>query len=126
MRMFSYSYGDVLHAFASGRMLNEDWFATGGEDGGLALWFAMKKKPAVLVPAAHGLNAAGTPRWISAIGCLKQSDLVVTGSNDGLLRLWRADVEERSMQQVSRTSCSWRVPSCTGPEAAHSYKSCGS
>lgn len=82
-------------------MLNEDWFTTGGEDGSLALWFAMKKKPAVLVPAAHGYSAAGVPRWISAIGCLKQSDLVVSGSNDGLIRLWRADVDARSLEQVS-------------------------
>lgn len=81
-------------------MLNEDWFTTGGEDGSLALWFAMKKKPAVLVPAAHGRSAAGTPRWITAIGSLKQSDLVVSGSNDGLARLWRADVAERSLRQV--------------------------
>lgn len=83
------------------RMLNEDWFTTGGEDGSLALWFAMKKKPAVLVPAAHGYSAVGIPRWISAIGCLKQSDLVVSGSNDGSVRLWRADVEARSLEQVS-------------------------
>lgn len=82
-------------------MLNEDWFTTGGEDGSLALWFAMKKKPAILVPAAHGYSAAGVPRWISAIGCLKQSDLVVSGSNDGAIRLWRADVEARSLEQVS-------------------------
>ena len=82
-------------------MLNEDWFTTGGEDGSLALWFAMKKKPAVLVPAAHGYSAAGVPRWISAVGCLKQSDLVVSGSNDGAIRLWRADVEARSLEQVS-------------------------
>ena len=81
-------------------MINEDWFSTGGEDGSLSLWFAMKKKPAVCVPAAHGYSAAGTPRWITAIGCLKQSDLVVSGSNDGAIRLWRADVEERSLQQV--------------------------
>ncbi|CAM9572875.1 unnamed protein product [Ectocarpus fasciculatus] len=83
------------------RMLNEDWFTTGGEDGSLALWFAMKKKPAVLVPAAHGYSAGGIPRWISAIGCLKQSDLVVSGSNDGSVRLWRADVEARSLEQVA-------------------------
>ncbi|CAN0551557.1 unnamed protein product, partial [Ectocarpus sp. 8 AP-2014] len=82
-------------------MLNEDWFTTGGEDGSLALWFAMKKKPAVLVPAAHGYSAVGIPRWISAIGCLKQSDLVVSGSNDGSVRLWRADVEARSLEQVA-------------------------
>ena len=81
-------------------MLNEDWFTTGGEDGSLALWFAMKKKPAVLVPAAHGYGAAGVPRWISSIGCLKQSDLVVSGSNDGAIRLWRADVDARSLEQV--------------------------
>lgn len=90
-------------------MLNEDWFTTGGEDGSLALWFAMKKKPAVLVPAAHGYSAAGVPRWISAIGCLKQSDLVVSGSNDGLIRFWRADVGARSLEQVSQLSC----PGCS-------------
>lgn len=82
-------------------MLNEDWFVTGGEDGSLSLWFAMKKKPTVVIPAAHGYSSAGTPRWISAISCMKQSDLVVSGSNDGLVRLWRADVEARSMEQVS-------------------------
>lgn len=83
------------------RMLNEDWFVTGGEDGSLSLWFAMKKKPTVVIPAAHGYSSAGTPRWISAISCMKQSDLVVSGSNDGLVRLWRADVEARSMEQVA-------------------------
>lgn len=81
-------------------MVNEDWFVTGGEAGDLALWFAMKKKPALLVPAAHGYTAAGTPRWITAITSMKQTDLVVSGSNDGLVRLWRADVEARSMDQV--------------------------
>lgn len=85
-------------------MINEDWLVTGGDDGNLALWFAMKKKPAVLVPAAHGRSSGGIPRWISSIGCLKQSDLVVSGSNDGLVRLWRSDIEERSLQQVSMVS----------------------
>ncbi len=95
-------------------MLNEDWFTTGGEDGSLALWFAMKKKPAVLVPAAHGYGAAGVPRWISAIGCLKQSDLVVSGSNDGAVRLWRADVDARSLEQVSHLPCPRLAPHLHG------------
>ncbi|CAM9182271.1 unnamed protein product [Ascophyllum nodosum] len=83
------------------RMMNEDWFVTGGDDGNLALWFAMKKKPATLVSAAHGQSSTGVPRWITSIGCLKQSDLVISGSNDGLVRLWRAGLEERSLQQVA-------------------------
>lgn len=82
--------------------MNEDWYVTGGEDGNLALWFAMKKKPATVISAAHGHGPSGMPRWISALGCLPQSDLVVSGSNDGALRLWEADVEDRSLKQVSR------------------------
>ena len=39
--------------------------------------------------------------WMSTVSCLKQSGLVVSGSSDGLVRLWRVDVEARSMEQVS-------------------------
>ncbi|CAM9188880.1 unnamed protein product [Discosporangium mesarthrocarpum] len=82
-------------------MLNDEWFVTGGEDGSLSLWFAMKKKPVVHIPQVHGCAPSGTPAWISAVCCKKQSDLVVSGSSDGLLRLWRANVQERSMEQAS-------------------------
>ncbi|CAM9108137.1 unnamed protein product [Choristocarpus tenellus] len=82
-------------------MLNDDWFVTGGEDGHLSLWFAMKKKPAAVALKAHGCGPSGAPRWISALCCLKQSDLVVSGSNDGFLRLWHANTEGRSLEQVS-------------------------
>lgn len=81
-------------------MVNEDWFVTGGEDGDLALWFALKKKPAVMVPAAHGRGSAGTARWLTALACLRQSDLILSGSSDGYVRLWCADTEKRSLQEV--------------------------
>lgn len=67
-------------------MLSEEAYVTGGEDGMLALWSVNKKKPTAIVPDAHG----GDRHWIASVAALKGSDLVVSGSDDGAIRLWQA------------------------------------
>lgn len=39
---------------------------------------------------AHGMDDEGiSPRWIVSIAALPYSDLIVTGSSDGKLKLWK-------------------------------------
>ncbi|XP_037090924.1 U3 small nucleolar RNA-interacting protein 2-like [Pollicipes pollicipes] len=72
------------------KLINEEHFVTGGQDGMVCLWSVAKKKPLCSVPRAHGLYPdSRQPRWVSAVGALVNSDLVASGSWDGQVRLWR-------------------------------------
>lgn len=71
------------------RVMKEDWFLTGHEDGHLALWMTEKKRAVVSIDYAHGVDSTGVGRSIGAIGALRGSDLAITGSHDGHLRLWK-------------------------------------
>lgn len=54
---------------------------SGSNDGHLSVWHINKKKPLVTVKNAH----AG---WICSVAAFKNSDLIASGSNDGLVRIW--------------------------------------
>ena len=71
--------------------LSEDTFVSGGEDGTDALRNSQKKKPVSVVKAAHGVDSSGIPNWISALTTLKNSDIFASGSNDGFIRIWKAE-----------------------------------
>ncbi|XP_050533507.1 U3 small nucleolar RNA-interacting protein 2 [Daktulosphaira vitifoliae] len=65
-------------------------FITGGDNGILSIWGSLKKKPFCNVNNAHGVSSNnGEPNWISAVGALANSDLVVSGSYDGTIKFWR-------------------------------------
>ena len=51
----------------------------------------MKKRPIAIVRNAHDADSktTSTPRWITAVAALSNSDLVATGSSDGFIRLWK-------------------------------------
>ena len=73
--------------------LKDDWFVTGHEDGNLNLWLTDKKKAVAAIDQAHGAEGNGlTRRGIVSIGALKGSDMVVTGSSDGYLKLWKVSL----------------------------------
>lgn len=81
--------------------LTESVFASAGQDGTLHLWKEHQKVPVLSVPAAHGWQEEGAtaagplqnPRWLSSLRAVPQSDLLASGSSDGMLRLWKASAE---------------------------------
>lgn len=73
----------------------DGWFATGHDDGRLALWKEEKKRPlGDAVVAAHGYarGARGVARGVVCCDAVGMSDVLATGSSDGYLRLWRVSL----------------------------------
>ncbi|KAL7541077.1 hypothetical protein ACHAWF_006857 [Thalassiosira exigua] len=77
--------------------MRDGWFATGHDDGRIALWREEKKRPVGdAVVAAHGREGGGgVPRGVACCDAAKMSDVLATGSNDGHLRLWRVSAMEK-------------------------------
>ncbi len=92
------------------RVIDRDRFVSGGDDGGLSLWSTRRKKPVVTIKRAHGSGAAvqkigedvpgPIPRWVSAVGSARRSDLVVSGSCDGVGRLWTVGARADAAQSL--------------------------
>lgn len=100
-------------------MIDEEMFVTGSDNGGISLWSLQKKKPVFTVPVAHGLNPPLTPgeasaemvpdpkvpgepqpRWITALATIPYSDLILSGSWDGWVRVWRVSEDKRRIEEV--------------------------
>ena len=118
MRHEEYSAGSVDCVAA----LPPTHFITGSDSGTISLWTVHKKKPLFTVPIAHGVeeprpvdevtsetNATiiaelkqvdrrrPTPRAITALASLSGTDVVVSGSWDGCVRLWRVGEDKKSL-----------------------------
>ncbi|KAL3784595.1 hypothetical protein HJC23_007051 [Cyclotella cryptica] len=79
--------------------IQDGWFITGHEDGRLALWREEKKRPVGdVIVAAHGYEGltGGVARGVVCCNAWGMSDVLATGSNDGYLRLWKVNTEEKS------------------------------
>lgn len=89
-------------------IMTENLFISGGQDGNLCLWKDTQKKPVASVISAHGTEATGVPRWIVSSASVKMSDLAASGSHDGYIRLWNAQVssESKVLRQVSQVAVS--------------------
>ena len=100
---------DTMQNFVEGSvdctaMIDDQHFLSGGDSGTISLWNIGKKKPIFTKGVAHGLDdphpdakeASPTPRWIVSLACLPYSDLFVSGSWDGQLRLWKISEDLRS------------------------------
>ncbi|KAI0038624.1 WD40 repeat-like protein [Auriscalpium vulgare] len=89
-------------------MIDETTFLSGGDSGSICLWQTHKKKPIFTQAIAHGFNEVHseteglirTPRWITALGSLRYSDLFASGSYSGDIKLWKVDPKIRSFSQV--------------------------
>lgn len=89
--------------------IDESMFITGGDSGVLSLWEISRKKPVFSVHSAHGLNTVvsesegeiSTPYWITAVACLRYSDLFVSGSWDGKVRVWKLAADNKSFSQIA-------------------------
>jgi len=85
-------------------MLNEKQFVTGSDCGELQLWSNHKKKPVFTVPEAHGIGTLGHENWISSVASFPNSDVVCSGSSDGRLRFWQADVDTKMLREVGHVN----------------------
>ncbi|KAK7204674.1 WD domain-containing protein [Myxozyma melibiosi] len=88
-------------------------FVSGSDNGSLSLWTLAKKKPVYVVPQAHGFDSLASPehysaeqdaskielppkqpRWITALATLPYADIVVSGSWNGSVKVWKVNVDE--------------------------------
>ncbi|KAL3905567.1 MAG: hypothetical protein SGARI_004397 [Bacillariaceae sp.] len=103
------------------RVMKDDWFLTGHEDGHLGLWMTDKKRTVVNIENAHGL-VGNVPRSVTALGSLRGSDLAFSGSYDGYLRLWKLQMgqtlDTRSMDALDKIPLSGYINGiAVGPKA---------
>lgn len=78
------------------KMVHESVFFSGSQDGSVALWNASKRKPAAYFAKAHG------GAWVCSVGALRFSDVVASGSNDGYLKLYRADARRKDLSLIKQ------------------------
>lgn len=100
-------------------MIDDELFVTGSDNGSLALWSTQKKKPLFVLPQAHGLEPAvpllkasgeidpdpavippPQPRWITALKTIPYSDIILSGSWDGYVRVWKLSEDKRRIERV--------------------------
>lgn len=102
-------------------MIDDELFVTGSDNGAIALWSVTKKKPVYIQPMAHGLDPAidplnasaetnpdpekvvpaRQPRWITALKAIPYSDVILSGSWDGHIRVWKLTEDKKKIEQVA-------------------------
>ncbi|KAI0267393.1 WD40-repeat-containing domain protein [Gloeopeniophorella convolvens] len=93
-------------------MIDESTFLSGGDSGSICLWSTQKKKPIFTHAVAHGFSETlsetegllRSPRWITALGTLRYSDLFASGSWDGEIRVWKVDAKMKSFSAIGNIS----------------------
>lgn len=93
-------------------MVDDSHFVTGSENGNVCLWSLSKKKPIFTVRLAHGLQPEietpsaesdsnkitkpeQQPFWITSIYALPFSDIFISGSWDGSIKIWKISSDLR-------------------------------
>ncbi|KAL9605140.1 MAG: hypothetical protein Q9219_000074 [cf. Caloplaca sp. 3 TL-2023] len=113
MSKTSYAEGSIDRV----AMIDEETFVTGSDNGAISLWSIQKKKPVFTVPVAHGLDpplkpeeasaeavpelkvpGEPQPRWITALATVPYSDLILSGSWDGWVRVWRVSEDKKRIE----------------------------
>lgn len=100
-------------------MIDDSHFITGSDNGNIALWSLNKKKPLFTKRLSHGIqpnakfdNASAEknkeiaeqqiskpqPFWITTIYAVPYSDIFISGSWNGELKLWKLDEQLRSFE----------------------------
>ncbi|MCJ1323826.1 pre-rRNA processing protein [Thelotrema lepadinum] len=100
--------------------VDDEAFVSGSDNGTISLWSMHKKKPISSISAAHGFDAPPTPeeyyaevdttgkvvssiplpRWITALAVVPYSDLILSGSWDGYVRVWKVSTDKRRIEPV--------------------------
>ncbi|KAL9039218.1 MAG: hypothetical protein Q9214_004969 [Letrouitia sp. 1 TL-2023] len=111
----SYSEGSIDRV----AVVDEDTFVTGSDNGAISLWSIHRKKPVFTIPVAHGLDppltpeessaeqepdpeapAPPQPRWVTALATVPYSDLILSGSWDGWVRVWKISQDKKKIEEV--------------------------
>ncbi|KAK9460712.1 WD40-repeat-containing domain protein [Lipomyces oligophaga] len=88
-------------------------FVSGSDNGSISLWTLAKKKPVFVVPLAHGFDTplsgsqwsaeqnttalqtpSPSPRWITALYAVPYSDMILSGSWSGSVKIWQVVIDE--------------------------------
>ncbi|KAI1367397.1 WD40-repeat-containing domain protein [Xylaria arbuscula] len=99
--------------------IDESYFVTGSDNGCISLWTLSKKKPLDTIVRAHGFEnpllpsvssseenpsakvvPPPQPRAITSLRALPYSDLLLSGSTDGFIRVWRFNEKEKKLEGV--------------------------
>ncbi|XP_021194043.3 U3 small nucleolar RNA-interacting protein 2 [Helicoverpa armigera] len=81
-------YNGPIGSLDEVKLLDEEHFVSGSDNGSICVWSVLKKKPLCTVPEAHG-SENEVPRWITSLATLLNSDVFASGSYDLSIRLWR-------------------------------------
>eukprot|EP00980_Cylindrotheca_fusiformis_P016200 scaffold4811_cov171-Cylindrotheca_fusiformis.AAC.8 len=103
------------------RVMKDDWYLTGHDDGCLGLWMTDKKKAVKTIDQAHGSEGC-VGRGICSVSSLRGSDFAMTGSYDGYLRLWKvmmgSTLDTRGFEEISKVPLAGYVNGiAVGPRA---------
>lgn len=118
-------------------MIDDEIFVTGSDNGDLALWSIQRKKALHVVPRAHGIEPPlapsqssadevpdpavvppPQPRAITALRTVPYSDIILSGSWDGCVRVWRLSDDKRKIEVVGVLGVGGALPSAT-PNGTH-------
>lgn len=125
-------------------MIDETHFVTGSDNGNISLWSRSKKKALYTRRLAHGLLPQFTPAqasaetqedvaalqippaqpyWITSIYSVPYSDIFVSGSYDGQVRVWQLERDNlRSFELLGSISLKGCVVKICGAEVADDNK----
>ncbi|KAJ3436265.1 u3 small nucleolar RNA-interacting protein [Anaeramoeba flamelloides] len=78
------------------KYLNDSIIIAGGQDGNLSVWNTNKKKPIQVIEDAHD------GKWICSIMTVPFSDLVMTGSFDGFIRIWQIQRRNDHLLEIGK------------------------
>ncbi|XP_063361897.1 U3 small nucleolar RNA-interacting protein 2 [Cydia amplana] len=81
------------------KLLDEEHFISGSDNGSLCVWSVLKKKPLCTVTEAHG-SENNVPRWITSLATLLNSDVFASGSYDNFIRLWKVSDAYRKVSPM--------------------------
>ncbi|XP_072932206.1 U3 small nucleolar RNA-interacting protein 2 [Epargyreus clarus] len=81
------------------KLLDEEHFISGSDNGSICIWSVLKKKPLCTVLEAHG-SENDVPRWITSLATLLNSDVFASGSYDNNIRLWKVSDSYRKVSPM--------------------------
>ena len=113
-------------------MIDDSHFVTGSDNGNICLWSIAKKKPLFTERVAHGIvpltadtaisgekneevraaqlqdGTIAQPYWITSIYAVPYSDMFISGSWNGALKVWKISDNLRSFELLGE------LPNCKG------------